>query len=93
MESGAFADLNEFLNQDEDFNQANYQKAVFDSGLYQGKRCYIPIGYAPGYFYTTQENCDRYHVTLPEDGFRAVSYTHLTVFVYLFLRFIASSKA
>lgn len=72
MESGAFADLNEFLNQDEDFNQANYQKAVFDSGLYQGKRCYIPIGYAPGYFYTTQENCDRYHVTLPEDGFRVM---------------------
>ncbi len=69
LERGAFADLNEWIGKDTDFDLSQYHSVVFDSGMYQGERAYVPIGYIPDYFYTTEELCDEYQIVLPEDGF------------------------
>ncbi|SHO50850.1 ABC transporter substrate-binding protein [Anaerocolumna xylanovorans] len=45
-ESGMLADLSEFYEKDTTFDKENYNQAVMDSALYEGKRLYIPLSYS-----------------------------------------------
>jgi ABC-type glycerol-3-phosphate transport system substrate-binding protein len=44
-DNGAFLDLNEFIEQDEDFNLDDYVKGVIDSGHFRGNRYVMPYGF------------------------------------------------
>lgn len=46
MGSGAFADLNPMLEQDESYDPTLYNQVVLDAGVYQGKRFTMPLFYS-----------------------------------------------
>ncbi|MCX7923772.1 MAG: ABC transporter substrate-binding protein [Clostridia bacterium] len=46
MESGILMDLNELISKDESFKLSDYNEKVMDSGVYKGKRYFIPISYS-----------------------------------------------
>ena len=71
IKQGLFCDLNELIEQDQSSNPLDlslYNQDVLDEGVWDQKRCFIPLGYRPIYFITTQEMCDKYGVQIPEDG-------------------------
>ena len=45
MKSESFQDLNPLLENDESFDKGLYNETVFDSGVFEGKRYFIPISY------------------------------------------------
>lgn len=55
MDSGTFADINTYLENDEEFKSDLYNEAVMNSGLYNEKRYYIPISYDVLSLVSTQE--------------------------------------
>lgn len=58
MDSGTFADINTYLENDEEFKSDLYNEVVINSGLYNGKRYYIPISYNVLSLVSTQEALD-----------------------------------
>ena len=71
IKQGLFCDLNKLIEQDQSSNPLDlslYNQDVLDEGVWDQKRCFIPLGYLPIYFITTQEMCDKYDVQIPEDG-------------------------
>lgn len=56
--SGTFADINTYIENDETFNSDLYNEAVMNSGLYKGKRYCIPISYDVLSLVSTQEALD-----------------------------------
>ena len=71
IKQGLFCDLNELIEQDNSPNPLDlslYNQDVLDEGVWDEKRCFIPLGYRPIYFITTQEMCDKYGVKIPKDG-------------------------
>ena len=71
IKQGLFCDLNELIEQDQSSNPLDlslYNQDVLDEGVWDQKRCFIPLGYRPIYFITTQEMCDKYGVQIPKDG-------------------------
>ena len=65
---GLFVDLNEFIEEDQSLDLTLYNQSVLNIGVWEEKRYYIPLGFYPFYFYTTQQMCDKYDITIPEDG-------------------------
>jgi len=55
MDTDVFCDLNDFINNDFDFNLDNYNKAVLNVGVYKSKRYLMPIDYMPNIMVTTEE--------------------------------------
>lgn len=53
--SGAFLDLNQFIDNDENFNLDNYEKAAMDAGIIDGKRIFIPFAYNLPYILSSTE--------------------------------------
>ncbi len=45
VNSGIFYDLNESINKDKGFNFSDYNQKVLESGIINGKRFFIPLGY------------------------------------------------
>lgn len=64
MPDGVFCDLNEFIDQDEDFNMDDYYREVMDSGVIRGKRYLAPIGFTVPVLYTTEGILKEYKITL-----------------------------
>jgi len=56
IEAGVFYDLDNFLLNDEDFNFDLYNKAVLETGVFNGNRYIMPINYQTPIILTTQEN-------------------------------------
>jgi ABC-type glycerol-3-phosphate transport system substrate-binding protein len=54
-DAGAFMDLNELVEQDEDFNLDDYIKPVLDSGIYRGKRYIMPYSYLVNIYISVPE--------------------------------------
>jgi multiple sugar transport system substrate-binding protein len=55
--AGAFLDLNEFIEQDEDFNLDDYVRGALDGGIFNGKRYAIPVEYrVPGILLSVPRN-------------------------------------
>ncbi len=52
--SGYFADLNPYLEADPDFDAGNYYQPVFDAGLVDGKRTFVPYRFRV-YSYVSSE--------------------------------------
>lgn len=54
IESNVFFDINQLLIYDKDLKLDNFNKVVFDCGIINGKRYFIPIGYTIPVFWTTK---------------------------------------
>ncbi|MDD4493518.1 MAG: ABC transporter substrate-binding protein [Eubacteriales bacterium] len=63
-EIGAFADLNELIKDDPGFNTDDYHKAVFDSGLYNGKRYFIPVFFSVNAFLSTEDLLSKFDINI-----------------------------
>ncbi len=48
-------DLNSLISEDVEFKLQNYNENVMNSGVYNGKRYFIPVDYSFSYFYTNKE--------------------------------------
>lgn len=68
VSSGVFCDLNEFLNKDKDFDQNAYYKQVFDCGVFDGKRYFIPQGFGISMFITLDSVLKKNGVNLDESN-------------------------
>lgn len=58
MGSGLFQDLNYYFKQNP-IDWENYNTAIMNSGLYQGKRYIVPLSYTIGIYATTKKTLDR----------------------------------
>ncbi len=58
MKTGLFEDLNPYLASDHDFDMNDYNRAVLDGGLMEGKRPILPLRYSLSMYITSQENLD-----------------------------------
>lgn len=64
-----FADFNDLISNDESESKINFEdfnKPVMDSGVYNGKRYFMPISYMPDIMITTNELCAEYSVDVSE---------------------------
>ena len=89
MKQGLFVNLDELIesdNSDDKLDLSLYNQAVLEVGQWEGQQYFIPIGFRPAFFYTTQELCDQYGITIPEDG---VSYSEMPA---VFKNFIEQEK-
>ncbi len=59
MSSGALSNLDSIINEDKEFDLANYNKTVLNSGVYDGKRYLIPLDFSMLAFYTTKTTLNR----------------------------------
>ena len=59
MRSGAFADLNEFIENDPDFDLSKYNGKVLEAGQVEGKQYIMPLTYTIPLVLTTQEMLDK----------------------------------
>ena len=59
MRSGAFADLNEFIENDPDFDLSKYNGKVLEAGQADGKQYIMPLTYTIPLVLTTQEMLDK----------------------------------
>ena len=59
MRSGAFADLNEFLEADPEFDLSKYNANVLKAGQVEGKQYIMPLTYTIPLVLTTQELLDK----------------------------------
>ncbi len=66
VSTGVFADLNNFILSDEDFDLGEYVTEVMDGGMFAGKRAFLPVEYGVPLLTTTQEILDNAGLT-PED--------------------------
>lgn len=64
MKSESFQDLNPLLENDESFDKGLYNETVFDSGVFEGKRYFIPISYSMRVLLTSQEALEAENITV-----------------------------
>lgn len=65
MSLDVFADYNELIkndSSDSSINLKNYNEVVMDSGIYNGKRYFMPISYMPNFLITTTKLSDEYSI-------------------------------
>ncbi len=74
LKTGAFCDLQQFIDKDESFNMKNYNQKVLDCGLYNGKRLYIPINYHIPAFFTTKELLKKNNIDLADGDYSQKSF-------------------
>ncbi len=53
--SGIFYDLNKLIDKDENFKLSDYSQKVMDSGIIDGKRVFMPLGYNYRVFFAKEE--------------------------------------
>lgn len=65
MALDVFADYNELIkndSSDSSIDLKNYNEVVMDSGIYNGKRYFMPISYMPNFLITTTKLSDEYSI-------------------------------
>ena len=66
IDTGIFADLNVFIDTDDEFDIRDYEDVILDSGLYKGGRYILPLDYCVTAALTTEERLASYGLT-PDD--------------------------
>lgn len=76
MALDVFADYNELIkndSSDSSIDLKNYNEVVMDSGIYNGKRYFMPISYMPNFLITTTKLSDEYSI----DTSKSITYEKL----------------
>lgn len=66
IRNDVFADLNYLIENDPEFEPGDYYEQILDSGLYQGKRYYIPCRFSLAVLYTTDEILEQNNISIDE---------------------------
>lgn len=64
MKAQAFAPLDEFMEQDSEWDAGNYAKSMLDAGTYEGKHLVMPLSYRVKCGLTSEENLDAAGISL-----------------------------
>ncbi len=76
-DSGVFTDLNSLINADKEFNKDDYFQRIFDAGIYNNKRLFIPLRYSIPYFTTTNSTLKENNINIDKSGFSLESLSEL----------------
>ena len=60
MDAGYFLDLNEFIDNDPEFDINEFESVIMDAGLHRGKRYVMPLSYQVAALLTTEEKLARF---------------------------------
>ena len=77
VDSGVFTDLNSLINADKEFNKDDYFQRIFDAGIYNNKRLFIPLGYSIPFFTTTNSTLKENNINIDKSGFSLESLSKL----------------
>jgi ABC-type glycerol-3-phosphate transport system substrate-binding protein len=65
--NGAFTDLNGFISKDKDFNLADYNEAVINSGVFNGRREFLPIYFNRQFLFTTESVLEQNGINIKDN--------------------------
>lgn len=68
MSTGVFSDLNELISKDQSFDPSAFFPEVFNSGVTNGKRYFIPISFDLPKIVAAKSSLDKLGITLNESG-------------------------
>lgn len=72
--SGLFYDLNKLIKKDKDFKLSDYNNKVLESGVFDGKRYFIPLGYSFNAFFTKGDALKDNGFTTEGDGWTLANF-------------------
>lgn len=75
--SGVFADLNQLISKDKDFNKNDYYESIFDCGIYTNKRVFIPLDYSIPFLRTTDATLKENNINIDRNGITLESLSNL----------------
>jgi len=67
MESGAFCDLNPLIAKDDTFGSLDLNQKALDTGIYQGKRYFIPLRYRMPFLVSTRGILESNGITISDN--------------------------
>ncbi len=77
LNSGIFCDLNELINKDKEFNKSDYFEKIFDAGVYNNKRLFIPLDYSVPYLRSTGLTLEENQILIDNTGLTLESLSKL----------------
>ena len=77
MNSGAFYDLNELMGKDKEFNISDYNPKMFEYGVYDGRRYFIPLNYEFSMLATTKSILEKYKIEIDESNWTWKEFTRI----------------
>ncbi len=67
MDAGIFYNLDNFIQNDSEFNMEDYNQAIFDAGVYKGERQFIPLYYGVSIISTSKECLEKNGYSLSDN--------------------------
>lgn len=77
LENGVFHDLQPMIDEDSSFDTSRFNAAVFDCGIYKGKRYFIPVTYSIHVFLTSSEILHNNNMNLDMGSFSQKQFMEL----------------
>lgn len=68
MDNGIFAELDQLVKADDEFNLSDYYEKVLDYGIYKGKRYFMPIDFIVPVLYTTDTALEKNNINIDESN-------------------------
>lgn len=65
---GLLCDLNELVEKNRDLKLEDYHKGALESGVFNGKRYFIPLSFNVDVFFATEEALEENHINFDEDN-------------------------
>lgn len=78
LNSEIFCDLNELIDRDEEFDKKDYFEKIFDAGVYNSKRLFIPLEYSIPQLRTTVSTLKENNIPIDNSGFTLESLSKLS---------------
>ena len=63
----AFADLNEFISKDDNFELADYNSQVINAGVFNGRREFVPLYFSRQLIYTTESILEKNNIDINDN--------------------------
>lgn len=75
--SGIFTDLNQLISNDKEFSKSDYYENIFDCGIYNNKRVFIPLEYSVPLLRTTDATLKENNINVNKEGITLESLSNL----------------
>jgi ABC-type glycerol-3-phosphate transport system substrate-binding protein len=75
--SGIFTDLNQLISNDKEFSKSDYYENIFDCGIYNNKRVFIPLEYSVPLLRTTDATLIENNINVNKEGITLESLSNL----------------
>jgi ABC-type glycerol-3-phosphate transport system substrate-binding protein len=68
VQNGTFCELNGFIEGDSEFKQADYNSAMWDWGVYDGKRYFVPLSGSINVMVTSEKTLKQSNISIDRSG-------------------------